>query len=550
MSLPAIIHSQVDPAAVTKVTRLFNNTLGDILSELIQNARRAGASGVDLTVIEGDGSLFLAIADDGAGIEDPSVILALGRSGWGEEVARREDPAGMGVFSLAGRDVEVRSCARSTGAGWSILIGADDWESGSPIAVVPGEYPFGTEIRMPLDAQSSKALEIIAQNAARYCPIQVRLGGNALPREDWLKGAETIIEQDGVRIGLYRNYPHRHFSPSINFHGVTLASLLPTVTEKDRNWAAKIDIVDAPELQLVLPARKEMVENQDLLDLRAAVRLAIYRHIQSISSHRLSFEAWQEAATLGVQLPEARPELLSWEPAVADHNSQPSREHLTSIADLILVDDFGAPLEQCAAFALARDRRFQGRLAEPDDAMAGYGWYDGLARIADLRFEFDKGGETFELGGPDFPGSESGPVDRLDLVLTFAGPNPEILRIPAPVAIEYDEGFFWSFEEANVLLATPTAVTPSELVDLLDGACFSASDDRQADSWDTQHDRFLLDAQELATRLLLGDEAALLERLRAILAYRTQWFVPEGSRFVAIIGRQAMDVRIEPVPAA
>src|SRR3546814_2824023 len=69
----------------------------------------------------------------------------------------------------------------------------------------------------------------------------------------------------------------------------------------------------------------------------------------------------------------------------------------------------------------------------------------------------------------------------------------------------------------------------AELVDLLDGACFCASDDREADSWDTQHDRFLLDAQEMATRLLLGDEAALLERLRAVLAYRTQWFVPERS---------------------
>ena len=32
MSLPATINSQVDPAAVTRVTRLFNNTLGDILS--------------------------------------------------------------------------------------------------------------------------------------------------------------------------------------------------------------------------------------------------------------------------------------------------------------------------------------------------------------------------------------------------------------------------------------------------------------------------------------------------------------------------------------
>lgn len=40
MPLPTVIHSQVDPAAITKVTRLFNNTLVDTLAELIQNSRR------------------------------------------------------------------------------------------------------------------------------------------------------------------------------------------------------------------------------------------------------------------------------------------------------------------------------------------------------------------------------------------------------------------------------------------------------------------------------------------------------------------------------
>lgn len=545
MSLPAQIHSQVDPAAVTKVTRLFNNTIGDILCELIQNARRAGATGVDLNLIETDGMALLAVVDDGAGIADPSVVLALGRSGWDGDVARREDPAGMGVFSLAGRDVEIGSRARGAGEGWSIRIGADDWESGSPIAVVPGSHPFGTEIRIAVDALWSKTLDASAKAAARYCPIPVRLNGEELPREDWLKSAEMIVEQDGVRIGIYRNSLHRHFSPSINFHGVTVASLFPTVAEKDRNWAVKIDIVDAPHLQLVLPARKEMVENGALQDLRAAVRLAIYRHIASLDSHRLAFEQWREAASLGVSLPEARSELLSRAPAVADYNSGPARQQLTVTDALILVDDFGPPLEQCAAFALAREGRYQGRLAEPNETMAGYSWYDRLPRITDLRFEIDRAGDTFALGASDFPGLSSGEVDRLDLVLTMSGDRPEPVRIPAPVAIEYDEGLFWGFEEANVLFPAASGITPAELVDLLDGACFCASDDREADSWETQHDRFLLDAQEMATRLLLGDEAALLERLRAILAYRTQWFVPEGAQFVAVIGREALDVRIE-----
>ncbi|MDX3911159.1 MAG: hypothetical protein QHC67_15270 [Sphingobium sp.] len=57
MPLPTTIHSRVDPAAISKVTRLFNNSLHDVLTELFQNARRAGATCVDLDLdVERDGA--------------------------------------------------------------------------------------------------------------------------------------------------------------------------------------------------------------------------------------------------------------------------------------------------------------------------------------------------------------------------------------------------------------------------------------------------------------------------------------------------------------
>src|SRR3546814_11058540 len=70
--------------SITKVTRLFNNTIGDVLAELIQNARRAGASLLALTTSEHNGRTWLSVTDNGAGIEDPSVLLAFGGSGWDE----------------------------------------------------------------------------------------------------------------------------------------------------------------------------------------------------------------------------------------------------------------------------------------------------------------------------------------------------------------------------------------------------------------------------------------------------------------------------------
>ncbi|WP_328276119.1 ATP-binding protein [Sphingobium sp.] len=549
MSLPTAIRSQVDPAAITKVTRLFNNMLGDALSELVQNARRAGASVVDLDVIEADGSPWLLIRDDGTGIADPAIILALGRSGWDDDVARREDPAGMGVFSLAGRHVEIRSCSRATGEGWAIAIEPQDWESGASIAVPSIDHPLGTEIRVRLEDDWTNTLEAAAHGAARYCPIPIRLRGTLLPQQDWLAGAAAITEAGGVRIGLFNDTRSTRTIPRINFHGVTVPCALPSIDEKDRHWSARVDIVDAPDLQLVLPARKEMVENEALDALRKTVRRAIYRHIQTLDSHRLGFAQWAEAAQLNIVLPEARPVLRGWTPATADLNNGQVGAGLVPAEGFVLVDSFEAPLEQCAAFALGRAGRLDGRLADPDETMAGYGWYDALRRITALRFEIERDGEQHVLDGAELPGLESGPVERLDLVLELTGPEAETIQVPAPVAILYDEGACWNFEEATILLASADAVSPDELVELLEASCFCASDDRDADSWETQNDRFLLDAREMAMRLLLGDDAALLERLRAIIAYRAQWFVPEGRQFHAVIGRNAIDIRLEATPA-
>ena len=107
--IPATIATAVAPETIAKVTRLFNNTAFDVVTELFQNARRAGAIAVAVLIQTGGPDTLLHIIDDGHGIADPAAMVTLGRSGWSEQTRRMEDPAGMGVFSLAGRDVIVRS---------------------------------------------------------------------------------------------------------------------------------------------------------------------------------------------------------------------------------------------------------------------------------------------------------------------------------------------------------------------------------------------------------------------------------------------------------
>src|SRR3546814_16896917 len=64
----------------------------------------------------------------------------------------RDVPAGIGVFSLAGRDVVVRSWSGAAGRGWAVHIPADGWEGAVPLAIEPCGIVRGTEIQIMLPA--------------------------------------------------------------------------------------------------------------------------------------------------------------------------------------------------------------------------------------------------------------------------------------------------------------------------------------------------------------------------------------------------------------
>src|SRR3546814_3193756 len=152
----------------------------------------------------------------------------------------------------------------------------------------------------------------------------------------------------------------------INYQGVAHSCCLPMYVEHDRQCSGKVDIGDGQQILLVLPARKEVVENSALENHRTAIRIAIYRHIQSLGSHRLSHTSWFDAEALGVHLPPASPILEPWTPAQADSDSDLDHE-LSLAGEPIFMDHFGPAIEQCAAFALAKDPRFAGRLAAADE---------------------------------------------------------------------------------------------------------------------------------------------------------------------------------------
>jgi len=113
-SLPsAHVRASVDQRAfLASMKHLFSSST-TFLGELLQNARRAGATAVHVTSDKAAQSI--AFRDDGCGVSDFSVLVAFARSNWSEQTMLDDRPFGMGFFStlFAAKTVIVRSRGRS-----------------------------------------------------------------------------------------------------------------------------------------------------------------------------------------------------------------------------------------------------------------------------------------------------------------------------------------------------------------------------------------------------------------------------------------------------
>ena len=144
-------------------------------------------------------------------------------------------------------------------------------------------------------------------------------GGEELERRAFLDGAIHAEPWRGLAFGVFRNRNRGYNDPDLNFFGLTLPVGLPTVeTVHGGTWSIRADIGDCPDLELVLPARKEAVENAFLKEMREAARLAIYRAMAAALEPRPSFEDWKRARDAGIDIAPPPAQLRPWRPATTD----------------------------------------------------------------------------------------------------------------------------------------------------------------------------------------------------------------------------------------
>ena len=551
--LPATIRARVHDGAIDRVSRFFNASVADAAAELIQNARRSGATRLDVATeavpeAEACGGTVVTVTDDGFGIADPSVLLSFGESGWDAATARREDPAGMGVYALSKRVCTISSRPATAGIapmpGWRVELTPECFLGKREARIVACEdapLPSGTAISFPAD-QGREGIKAAFATAARHCPLAVTVDGEAVERKAFLDGAVHVEHWRGLAFGVFNSRFRGFNDPDLNFHGLTLSVSLPSVDTIDGGiWSVRADVDACPELELVLPARREAVQTPFLDEMCKAARTAVYRAMRRADrTPALAFADYAAAREAGIDMPAAPAVLRPWRPGIADIDDwrdTPNREPVRP-GTLVMAADPETQDQQCLWRAAER-AGIAGRLYEADTRLEGYGWYDALARVDGVRIDVTDAGVTHPLDAlragsgpcadatttPGLPDTLARPdAIHMHLDVVHEVGTSETIAVPADVAFVGEEGTW--IEDTHPLVTRDSGLQPAGLCQLLEAAYFSASDDPDADSHETQRRRFREDATHMAIKLLASEEEARKHTIAEAVWREILWVIP------------------------
>lgn len=288
----------VDPNLIHKSTAFFNATTIEIIEELLQNARRAGATRVDIN-LQGD---VLTIEDNGCGLFSKGFQINLGGSNWDAATRLQETPAGCGLFSLANKErVEIEANGYRTVLTPKTFTGQEDYVAEE----LPGSVQrAGTRITV-YGCEKQWYFKSEVQDRVKHLDMTVFVGNEQLTtRQDFIPDQEEspdhfVAEWNGLRFSPANSY----CNGKINFYGMTCPyhgsqflpydakDLQPPRPHDDAislHWML-IDVVNCPELQLVLPRRRDVVQNDFWKELQQYISDYCAQHLAKYDS-RLLYE--------------------------------------------------------------------------------------------------------------------------------------------------------------------------------------------------------------------------------------------------------------------
>jgi hypothetical protein len=538
----------INPRILDKARNFFNSTTEDILNELLQNSRRAGATKVKVT----KNTNTVVIEDDGIGIFSNGVAINLGGSEWSNETQEREDPAGCGLFSLANLDSVIES------HGKKVRLNAEAFSGAKEVEVEESDFSKGTRITFR-NTNEESSFKYKLERACKFYPVQVEYNGEELEKpKDFLQDAVYVEEWEGLKIGVIRTLDwHTTEFRLINFYGLQITSTENRMPDFSRaldqdDLFVRVDIIDCPKLQLVLPSRKEVVSNEFLQLLLQQCRKVVFKYLKNYcddgGSHTLSYRLWQEAKeSFGIELPEAEQKLIKWHPETHDYHGAFYTEQVDVVASRAVVYSIDQETyEQHSLLHALENNSEQQTLVFQKTNYEGYQWYNSLPILKEVKTEFTYGSKKLSL--EEVLDDYNDRPDSIEVKLVIEHQKAYVVGYTLPTDLVLaGEEYTCDLDEAVVILTKDSKIKVEELVEILTMCFFSPCDDSDSDSYDTQAEYFNGEVWALARGLLFSQEEAVQARIQETVENIISWLVPEGQKAVINVQRGFVTVELKSV---
>jgi hypothetical protein len=286
------INDLINPARLRLgIKRAFTGDVNELLSEIFQNAIRAGARNIRITT---DDRGF-AYQDDGRGLRDESdfeALLKLGESGWDQRIQEAHQSMGLGVHSILAHD-EVQSVTFSSNL-LSLTIDAHlwwDWQYAAgwrenlrtTCFPAPG-MNIGVVCSKALTDQLVKTLTdawLIYRSPARgyigllNVMINDTVVNTSVP-EDAMPSVpliETSYENNRLVIGLYGKEGYTTQNGIwINFHG----QMIPV--DQYSRFQAYLEVRQGRPVNPMSPSRRGIIKDESLTRLCDFIRDSLFEY--------------------------------------------------------------------------------------------------------------------------------------------------------------------------------------------------------------------------------------------------------------------------------
>ena len=250
------IAMKVNQANLLKGLRLSFTNKTTVLSELMQKARRAGATQVVFDFNET--CKTLTVCDDGYGIESIETLLTVAESGWDADIINQEHPFGLGFLSALYACQHLSVLSKSGG----IAVDTEAVLSLEPVMVYPVDYWDGvTRITLAgIDLDIDRLSRALCHFAQGF-PIPVIFNGEVLDRPVALDSKLNFAETE-----LGQVYVHGLDSPiGAQSEFELFLQGLPIYCSTNYKTARHIIHLDSKQCHARLPDRDKLVDECEVL---------------------------------------------------------------------------------------------------------------------------------------------------------------------------------------------------------------------------------------------------------------------------------------------